>query len=92
MIVSPAGDSVELEALHDGHPRLTKMKQLARSIVCCPGIDKDLENNVRQCEQCALAQKSPTHIPLHPWEWPDCPWAILISTMQDHSWERCFSY
>ena len=58
VIAPPAGHSVVLEVLHDGHPGVTKMKQLARSIVWWPGIDKDLENKVRQCEQCALAQKS----------------------------------
>ena len=53
------------------------MKRLARSIVWWPGIDKDLENKVRQYEQCALAQKSPAQVPLHPWEWPSRPWARL---------------
>ena len=32
---------------------------------------------MRQCEQCALAQKSPAHVPLQPWEWPSRPWARL---------------
>ena len=32
---------------------------------------------MRQCEQCALAQKSPAHVPLQPWEWPCRPWARL---------------
>ena len=75
MIVPSAGHSVVLEVLHDGHPCVTKMKQLARIIVWWPGMDKDLENKVRECEQCALAQKSPAHVPLHTWEWPSRPWA-----------------
>ncbi len=53
------------------------MKQLARSIVWWPGIDKDLENKVRQCEQCVPAQKSLAYVPLYPWEWPSHPWARL---------------
>ena len=32
VIVPPAGHSIVLEVLHDGHPGVTKMKQLARSI------------------------------------------------------------
>ena len=32
---------------------------------------------MKQYEQCALAQKSPAHVPLHPWEWPSHPWARL---------------
>ena len=93
VIVPPAGHNVVLEVLHDGHPGVTKMKQLARSIVWWPGIDKDLENKVRQCEQCALAQKSPVHVH-HSTHGnglvilgPD-----YMSTMQDHSRRRCFSY
>ena len=33
VIAPPASHSVVLEVLHDGHPSVTKMKQLARSIV-----------------------------------------------------------
>ena len=40
MIVPPAGHSLVLEVLHDGHSGVTKMKQLARSIVWWPGITK----------------------------------------------------
>ena len=39
--------------------------------------NKDLENKVRQCEQCALAQILPAHVPLDPWERPSHPWARL---------------
>ena len=49
------------------------MKQLAKSFVWWSGIDKDLEKKVQQCERCELMQKSPTHVPLHPWEWPNRP-------------------
>ena len=58
VIVPPAGHSVVLEVLHDGRPGVTKMTQLVRSIVWWPRTDKDLENKVRQCEQCALAKKT----------------------------------
>ena len=90
VIVPPAGHSVVLEVLHDGHPGVTKMKQLARSIVWWPGIDKDLENKVSQCEQCALAQKSPAHVPLHPWEWPSRPWARLHADYAGPYMEKMF--
>ena len=32
---------------------------------------------MKQYEHCALSQKSPAHVPLHPWEWPSHPWARL---------------
>ena len=68
------------------------MKQLARSVVWWLGIDKDLENIVRQCEQCALVKYyqhtyHSTHgnglVVLGP---------DYMSTLQNDSWERCFSY
>ena len=38
-------------------------------------------------------QKSPAHAPLHPWEWPTCPWTQLhpMLTMPGRSWESCSS-
>ena len=89
MIVPPAGHSVVLEVLHDGHPGGTKMKKLARSIVWWPGIDKYLENSVRQVPWHKNYQHMyhSTHgnglVVLRP---------DYMSTMQDHSWRRCFSY
>ena len=77
VIFPPAGHSVVLKVQHVGHSGVTKMKQLARSIVWWPGIGKDLENNVRVNEQGALTQKLPSHEPLHPWERPSHPWARL---------------
>ena len=66
-VVSP--EEGTLEILHDGHPGITKMKLLAKSVVWWPGIDSDIENKVKTCEMCALHQKSPPIAPLHPWEW-----------------------
>ena len=77
VIVPQVGCDKVLDVLHEGHPGITKMKQLARSIVWWPGIDRDLEQKVRQCDRCELMQRSPVHAPLHPWEWPTCPWTRL---------------
>ena len=66
-----------MDILHDGHPGITKMKQLARSIVWWPRIDAHIETKVKHCEQCAMLQKSPSPVPLHPWEWPNRPWTRI---------------
>ena len=39
-----------------------------------PGLDKDIENLARSCEQCLAVKQKPPVAPFHPWEWPACPW------------------
>ena len=77
VIIPKAGIDKTLQVLHDGHPGITKMKQLARSVVWWPGIDSDIEKMVKSCELCSLQQKSPPVAPLHPWEWPSKPWTRI---------------
>lgn len=50
-----------LELAHEGHPGITKMKQLLRSKVWWPGIDKDCERYARTCHGCQLVG-----LPNHP--------------------------
>ena len=66
-----------MEELHMGHPGVCRMKSLARSVVWWPGIDRDLEEKVKKCQSCQLNQKTPAHVPLHPWSWPTRPWSRL---------------
>jgi hypothetical protein len=77
VIIPTAGRVKILELLHDGHPGMTKMKQLARSVVWWPSITKDIEEKVKSCETCSIHQKSPPVAPMHPWEWPERPWTRL---------------
>ena len=53
------------------------MKSLARGVVWWPGIDQQLEEKVKRCSLCQANQKSPAHAPLHPWDWPERPWACI---------------
>ena len=41
-----------LNLLHSTHPGIVRMKSLARSYVFWPGIDKDIEQLVKQCSGC----------------------------------------
>ena len=66
-----------LKQLHETHPGASGMKALARSYVWWPGIDKDIEKEVKSCEQCQLHQSAPAEAPLHSWEWPRHPWSRL---------------
>ena len=62
------------QEIHRGHPGVVKMKQLARSYVWWPDIDKHLEELAKSCEACQSHKNAPPCAPLHPWQWPQTPW------------------
>ena len=57
VIIPMLGRPEVLDLLHDGHPGITKMKNIARQVVWWPSIDKDLANKVQQCETCQSGLK-----------------------------------
>ncbi|PIC40682.1 hypothetical protein B9Z55_008338 [Caenorhabditis nigoni] len=63
-----------LKMIHRAHPGIVRMKQLARSLVYWPSIDKDIENMVRSCDQCASVAKNPIKNTLCSWPIPTAPW------------------
>ena len=63
-----------MSELHATHPGIVKMKALARSYFWWPKLDAELELVVRTCPECQEHQKSPTPVPMHPWEFPEKPW------------------
>ena len=73
VVVPIVGQQKVLDLLHESHPGVVRMKAIARSTVWWPGVDKDIEENVRTCQQCQVNQKSPPLAPMHQWEWPKCP-------------------
>ena len=58
-----------LDELHECHPGMYRMKALARSFVWWPGIDQDIEDRVRFCEDCVNTQSTPKSVPLLFWPW-----------------------
>ena len=74
LIIPEAGRKEVLEILHEGHPGITKSKQIARQVIWWPGVDNDIDQAVRLCQQCQQNQKNPDKAPLHVWEWPTVPW------------------
>lgn len=66
-----------LEILHMGHFGMQRMKQLARSAVYWPRIDKDIMEACRQCSSCAEHQNLPPKETNHPWMLPEKPWTRI---------------
>ena len=62
-----------MEELHENHDGIVKMKALARSYVWYPGIDREIEQKVKNCKMCALLQSNPPESKLHSWGYPDSP-------------------
>ena len=66
-----------LSELHVSHPGMTRMKELARSYLWFPNIDREIEKFVENCDSCQERRSSPKSAPLHPWEWPQNAWFRL---------------
>lgn len=63
-----------LEELHQGHLDIVKMKAIARSFVFWKNIDKDIEEEVRNCTECAKFKTDPVKAKGHHWEYQSSPW------------------
>ena len=69
-------DPVKKE-LHGDHAGASRMKELARSYLWWPNLDKDLEHLSNSCPECLNKRGMPAKAELHPWEWPKSPWHRL---------------
>ena len=77
VVIPPPGRKWVIEELHEMHPGIVKMKNLARSYIWWPNLCADLVVKVKSCTECQASRPVPAMAPLHPWEWPERPWARL---------------
>ena len=63
-----------LEELHVAHPGMVRMKEVVRSYVWWPNLDRDIERTVRNCTSCQQVRNLPSVAPVMPWIWPGAPW------------------
>ena len=66
VVLPPRTQNKMLIELHNGHPGIAKMKNLARRYVRWPKMDTALEQQVRQCVVCQNSRNMPPSGPLHP--------------------------
>ena len=74
VIVPPTLRQEVMSELHADHSGSSRMKELARSYIWWPNLDRDLENVSASCEICLQHRPMPPKAELHPWEWPTSPW------------------
>ena len=74
VVVPSAARSRVISLVHEAHPGITRMKNLARRYVWWPKVDENLEHKAKTCIQCQMHQNNPTQAPLHPWIFPTKPW------------------
>ncbi|XP_051785433.1 uncharacterized protein K02A2.6-like [Erpetoichthys calabaricus] len=63
VIVPPKLHTKILEALHEGHLGVVKMKSLAQSYIWWPGIDLQIENLAKSCTGCQQTRRQPQRLP-----------------------------
>ena len=66
VVVPPPGRVRVIEELHEGHPGVSRMKSLARSVVWWPQMDQEIEDKVKSCSSCQSTRHQPPPAPLHP--------------------------
>lgn len=49
-----------LKQFHEGHPGISGMKSLCRSLIWFPGIDNDITDLVKKCKQCQVLLPKPS--------------------------------
>ena len=63
-----------LAELHNGHPGMVRMKQLARGYLWWPGLESDIELHVSNCEACLNNRSNPPRAEVISWPATDGPW------------------
>ncbi|XP_053698835.1 uncharacterized protein K02A2.6-like [Sabethes cyaneus] len=71
--IPPSLRAKVLAELHSTHFGTCRLKSLARGYVWWEGIDKDIENLVRNCCYCQSSRPEPAKVPTHCWETPRKP-------------------
>ena len=72
-----------LDQLHIGHQGITKCRMRAQQSVWWPGINRDIEDLIKCCKECAKQQTNRPE-PLVPTPTPDYPWQKVASDLFEY--------
>ncbi|XP_062574843.1 uncharacterized protein K02A2.6-like [Saccostrea cucullata] len=73
-----------LNLIHSSHLGIVKCKSRSKDVMYWPGMSKDIEKIVSQCEVCAQHSTSNPKEPLIPLEVPDRPWANISADIFEY--------
>ena len=93
VIIPTSFRSAVLQLLHSSHIGVAGMKNVARSFVYWPGIDRDIDLLAKTCEACNKFGKSLPKTPDHPWIRPTKPWMrvhVDFAQFMDKQWLLLF--
>ena len=80
-IVIPSSMLLEiLEKIHEGHQRIMKCRERAKSSIWWPGLSREIQDLVQPYRVCALRRENNPE-PLIPTQLPDRPWRIVIANL-----------
>ena len=79
VIPPPLGKEL-LGNIHDGHQGIAKCRGEARQSIWWPGISRDLEVLVHNCQECLKAQGRRSQ-PLIPSQLPELPWQSVATDL-----------
>ena len=89
VIIPTSFRTAVLQLLHSSHIGVAGMKNVARSFVFWPGIDRDIDLLAKTCEACNKFGKSLPKTPDHPWIRPTKPWMrvhVDFAQFMDKQW------
>ncbi|XP_055910510.1 uncharacterized protein K02A2.6-like [Eupeodes corollae] len=77
VVVPPTYQNQILKLLHGYHPGINLMKAYSRSYVWWPNLDKQIELEVKRCDQCQTNKGNPPAAPRQFIKPPEDPWNTL---------------
>ena len=75
LVIPTALKESMLQMLHEGHPGVCAMRELARFYAWWPRIDDDIEYHVAACSACQKGRAAEPEVPLFSWSVPSEPWS-----------------
>ena len=80
IVIPPPLRKTLLDRIHSSHQGITKCREMARQSIWWPGISKELEELIRNCQDCLKAQRQRPQ-PLTPTPLPSLPWQRVGSDL-----------